>query len=251
MGDPFGDHDVGLVDPGGAVRVHKLAWDELVFGLTAEVCWVTIAELGDRLVVDAKNGDTAFEVGDQHQAAVEVDVARHAHSFGDEAFVLAVEIEDLESAVASVGDDELRLARGALVDPESVGAADLTGSVSGTDDGSDEDAVFGELVDVATAVAVSDEDVAGRKERDVGGVPAVAVAVLAGLLGVVEFPDDAAIEVGFGDNSAVDVADVEELFPSLFAEVEAVSSAGPFGAEGLDELPFRVEDADGVAADAS
>ena len=124
-------------------------------------------------------------------------------------------------------------------------------TVSGTDDGSDEGAVFGELVDVATAVAVSDEDVAGKKERDVGGVPAVAVAVLAGLLGVVEFPDDAAIEVGFGDNSAVDVADVEELFPSLFAEVEAVGSAGPFGAEGLDKLPFRVEDADGVAADAS
>lgn len=179
-----------------------------------------------------------------------MDVARHSDAFGDEAFVLTIEVEHLEAAVAPVGDDELCLAGGALVDPETVRAANLSGSVSGADNRSDVSTIFRVFVDEATAVAVTDEDVPRGEEGDVGGVPAVAVLVLARLLWVVDLPDDATIEVGFGNYLSVDVTDVKEFFPALFPEVKAVGAARPFGAEGLDELTSRVEDADGVTADA-
>ena len=211
--------------------MNKLARLELVFCLASEVGGVTIAELGDRFVVDAKDGDSAFEVRNQHEATVEVDVARHAHPFGDEAFVLAVKIEHLEAAVASIGDNELSLTRDALVNPKTVGAAHLSGSVSGADNGTNIGTVLGVFVDETAAVAVTDEDVPSGEKCDVGGVPAVSVSVLSRFLRVVQFPDDSTIKVGFGNYLSVDIADVEELFPSFFAEVEAVGAARPFGAE--------------------
>ena len=231
MRNPFGDHDVRLVDPSRTVRMNKLAGLELVFCLASEVAGVTIAELGDGFVIATEDGDSAFEVRDQHEATVEVDVARHSHTLGNEAFVLAVEVEHLEAAVATVGDDELSLSRGALVDPQAVGATDLPCVLSRTDDSADKFAVLGVLVNKATSVAVTDEDVSGGEKCDVGGVPAVSVSVLARLLRVVQFPDDSTIKVGFGNYLSVDIADVEELFPSFFAEVEAVGAARPFGAE--------------------
>ena len=160
-----------------------------------------------------------------------MDVARHSDAFGDEAFVLTVEVEHLEAAVAPVGDNKLSLSRDALVNPQTVGAADLPSSVSRADDGANVSAILRVFVDETAAVAVTDEDVPRGEEGDVGGVPAVAVLVLARLLWVVDLPDDATIEVDFGHYLTVDIADVEELFPSLFSEIEAVSAARPFGAE--------------------
>ncbi len=211
--------------------MNKLAGLELVFCLASEVGGVTIAELGDRFVVDSKDGDAALKVRDKHETAVEVDVAGHPNALGNEAFVLAIKVEHLESPVTSVGDDELGLAGGALVDPQPVGAADLPGSVSGADNGTNIGTVLGVFMDETAAVAVTDEDVSGGEKCDVGGVPAVSVSVLARLLRVVQFPDDSTIKVGFGNYLSVDIADVEELFPSFFAEVEAVGAARPFGAE--------------------
>ena len=228
---PFRNYDVGLVDPSCAVRVHELSGLELVFCFSSQVSRVAIPQLGDGFVVNSEDGDPAFEVRDQHEAAIEVDVAGHSHALGNEAFVLAVEVEHLEAAVSSVGDDDLGLARGALVYPQTMGATDLSCTVSGSDDGADEGAVLGVFVDEATTVSITDENVSRGEERDVCGVPAVSVSILAGLLWVVQFPDDSTIQVGFGNHLSVDIADVKELFPSLFTEVKAVGAAGPFGAE--------------------
>lgn len=140
---------------------------------------MAIAELGDRFVVHAEDGDSAFEVRDEHEAAVEVDVAREANAFGDEAFVLAVEVEHLQAAISTVGNYDLGLAGGALVDPEAMGAVNLADSGTWADDGSNVDAIFGVFVDVTTSIAVANEEVSGWEEGDVGGVPAVAVLVLA------------------------------------------------------------------------
>jgi hypothetical protein len=131
--------------------------------------------------------------------------------------VLAVKIEHLEAAVASIGDNELSLTRDALVNPKTVGAAHLSGSVTRANDGSDVSAIFRILVDETAAVAVTDEDVPRGEECNVGRVPDISVSVLTRLLREVQFPDDSTIKVGFGNYLSVDIADVEELFPSFFA----------------------------------
>ena len=212
-----------------------------------------VAEHRERLVVLAEDLDRAREVRHKQRVAARLEVARLAHRVLDERHVLprlarAVLGEVLDAVVAAIGDGERAHA---VVPPESVRARDLAFAVAGAADRLLVRAVLREDVHEALAVAVAHEDVAVRRERDVGRVPIafVRVALLAVELGLdrrAVLPHHAAIELGLDDAVMRDVAVVEVLGAVLLADVEAVTAALHLRHHRADELAVLGEHIDGV-----
>ena len=78
------------------------------------------------------------------------------------------------------------------------------------------------------------------------GTIARRILVDAGFLGVSQFPDLFALEVGLDDLAVVDVAQVKELLSAFLAHVDAVAAGVIALAERADEFALGVEDDDGV-----
>ena len=157
--DPFGDDDVAVVVEAGVVRVDEFAGLPGV-GLRAELLLVDlllpvgiVGQVGERLVVLVEERDARAEVGHEHRVAVQVEVARQQEAF-DGAQVLALGREVFQDVADAVGDDDGRLAAGAVVVPEAVRVDERRVAVAGAAEAALPVGVFVVAVDPEAAVAV-------------------------------------------------------------------------------------------------
>ena len=124
---PLGDEDVTVLVEAGVVRVDEFARGPPV-GLGADPETVEHL-LGPRLVVTqmdhdvivlVEQGDAGEQVGHQQHLAPDVEVGREALTVFLHAHGLAVERDVLEPMVGPVGDDEVDLTTGPVIEPDAV-----------------------------------------------------------------------------------------------------------------------------------
>lgn len=244
--DPLDDENVAVVIEIGAVRGDEFARSEMVAGLIADAdVGGAVAELDDELVVFVEEGDAGFEVGDDHELAVGMKVARGAKVVGDEPDVLAVEGEGLQAAIGAVGNDEDR-GVAAQIDHQAVRAIGLAGVFAFAAKAADIFGVFVVLMDEALAVAVGAKDVAVWSDGDIGGDKFLGHGVAVALFGSPFAPEFLAIEGGLGEDVATSVAHIEKFLATLAAEMKAVGAALVLRAPGADKFSVGVKDNDGV-----
>jgi hypothetical protein len=91
-------------------------------------------ELRKDLILSVQERYAGPEFGDQEDLALAIDVRRESET-GDSCEVLAIDIENLESVVRSVGNDDLGIGLVSIIDPEAVRGIELSGPVTCSTEG--------------------------------------------------------------------------------------------------------------------
>src|SRR4030095_7256229 len=144
---------------------------------------LAITEVSQRLIVGVEDGDAAGQVGNVEMILVLIKAAGHAPDIEETALILQFEIEDLHSAVVTVGNVNFRFAAFEVFDPDTVAGVELSVLLAAAADRPDVFEVTVKPADPLAAVTIDDIDVAVRSHRHIG------------LVGPIEFLGGAA---GFG-----------------------------------------------------
>src|SRR5690606_11792516 len=248
--DPHDDVEVAGGVGGGGVRAVEPAVADLLRGdlgpAGERARRLVPAQVTDEAVVGVEEGEAGAELRD-YEAVTVADAGAGAfeHALSHGPLVGAVEVVDLEAAVAAVGHVELGLGA-AGVDPDGMGAVEPAGALLAAEAHAVA-AVRVVAVDEAHPVPVGHPHVAAAAVAPlVDGDPRRCVA--AGAVGRevrrVEREDGLAVERELGDFAGVLVGDPEELPAVLLDEGEAVRASEPV-APGAGRRAVRLQHDDG------
>ena len=106
-------------------------------------------------------------------------------------------------------------------------------------------------MNVTRPITIPNKEVTTRYECYVSRVPAIVTFVFSRFRWSRELPYQASIEVSLGNYATINIADVKELFRTLFPKIKTMSTSSICRTKRLDELPFLIVNTNGIFAYAS